>query len=289
MKIKDTLHQPLLSWMMKREAIRLLRVAGEPWPWTDDPILRDYKFCNVFRRFDRTTEHYCKWMVKCFEQGFSPTLNTMAYRLFNLPSTMDRLPPVKRLPSYTWRVRLEAMHASARTMFGSAYMITNARSSMPKYKLVLQSLEAACAESTEYSTTRIDRMLLKNSRMQQLHWALCRLPMVGPFLAYEIVTDLRYYYNFDDVNEWANLGPGARRGLNRLHGFDIRTRWNAHAALDKMQHLLHAVRQDWPWANTKDLLHLREIEHSLCEYDKYTRVKTGQGRMKSKYIPKGYS
>jgi hypothetical protein len=30
-------------------------------------------------------------------------------------------------------------------------------------------------------------------------------------------------------------------------------------------------------------LELREIEHSLCETDKWLRVKAGQGRLRSKY------
>ena len=28
---------------------------------------------------------------------------------------------------------------------------------------------------------------------------------------------------------------------------------------------------------------LREIEHSLCEFDKYERIRLGQGRPKQKY------
>jgi hypothetical protein len=31
---------------------------------------------------------------------------------------------------------------------------------------------------------------------------------------------------------------------------------------------------------------MREIEHSLCEFDKYMRVKRGEGRPRSKYQPR---
>ena len=40
-----------LYWYFASERHRVFerRVAGEPDPWTDDPILREFKFCNVFR------------------------------------------------------------------------------------------------------------------------------------------------------------------------------------------------------------------------------------------------
>ena len=45
-----------LQWITEREAIRLRRIAGNPPPWTDDPILREWSFCNVCREADHTTE-----------------------------------------------------------------------------------------------------------------------------------------------------------------------------------------------------------------------------------------
>jgi ppGpp synthetase/RelA/SpoT-type nucleotidyltranferase len=31
---------------------------------------------------------------------------------------------------------------------------------------------------------------------------------------------------------------------------------------------------------------MREVEHSLCEFDKYERTRLGQGRPRSKYVHK---
>ena len=45
----------LVAFMSERYAIFKRRKAGEKWPWTTDPILRDAKFCNVFRESDRTS------------------------------------------------------------------------------------------------------------------------------------------------------------------------------------------------------------------------------------------
>jgi alpha-glutamyl/putrescinyl thymine pyrophosphorylase clade 1 len=41
--------EPAIYFITEREQIRRRREAGEPKPWTTDPILRDFSFCNVQR------------------------------------------------------------------------------------------------------------------------------------------------------------------------------------------------------------------------------------------------
>jgi hypothetical protein len=48
--------QQLLNFITERESIRRKREAGLPFPWTDNPILRDYKFCNISREHDAVTK-----------------------------------------------------------------------------------------------------------------------------------------------------------------------------------------------------------------------------------------
>jgi 5-hmdU DNA kinase, helical domain len=49
----------LVCWIEKREAIRVKKEAGAARPWSDDPILNEWSFCNVRREDDRTT----KWVA----------------------------------------------------------------------------------------------------------------------------------------------------------------------------------------------------------------------------------
>jgi hypothetical protein len=48
-----------LYWYFASERQQMFarRVAGEPGPWTEDPILREFKFCNVFRAADRVSQY----------------------------------------------------------------------------------------------------------------------------------------------------------------------------------------------------------------------------------------
>lgn len=43
------------AWCIDREAVRRKRAAGEPPPWTGDPVLRQGRFLNVFREDDPGT------------------------------------------------------------------------------------------------------------------------------------------------------------------------------------------------------------------------------------------
>ena len=55
-KLLSTEHgAQLFTYMLERENIRRRKEAGDPAPWTDDPILREFSFTNVRRSDDRTT------------------------------------------------------------------------------------------------------------------------------------------------------------------------------------------------------------------------------------------
>ena len=43
------------AYLTERENIRQRRLAGIKWPWTDDPILCEWKFTNVKREHDATS------------------------------------------------------------------------------------------------------------------------------------------------------------------------------------------------------------------------------------------
>jgi hypothetical protein len=120
----------------------------------------------------------------------------------------------------------------------------------------------------------------------------------GGFLAYEVATDLRhtrYLCDAPDIMTWANPGPGAKRGLNRLFGRPLKQEVSRSQAIEEMQAILSWSLKDMPtWVRSdakdfkrypKPRLEMRDIEHSLCEVDKYLRVQTGAGRPRAKFNP----
>jgi hypothetical protein len=82
---------------------------------------------------------------------------------------------------------------------------------------------------------------------------------------------------------WANAGPGAKRGLNRLHGRRIDIAPSKHGWNAEMGELLNHAPTRLGKHVPIDQFDMRSVEHSLCEWDKYQRVELGQGKPRSLY------
>ena len=112
------------------------------------------------------------------------------------------------------------------------------------------------------------------------------LPYKGfaKFISYEVVTDLRHTKHLNeakDIMTWANPGPGAKRGLNRISGNELNEPIHIKRAVEQMQDLLeYSVEKLEPFVPA---LEMRDIEHCLCEFDKYERTRLNQGRPRAKY------
>jgi len=160
-----------------------------------------------------------------------------------------------------------------------------------------------------------------NISAEMLWGWLRRFPYLGDFMAYEIVTDLDQTFRFTDRLGWANPGPGATRGLGRVfQGRLDYFRANQKQVLNTlMQALLAESRkpENWPqergpsgfdplgsleahqnYRHQTDSLppdgtmlwgwpawDMRTVEHTLCEFDKYERVRTGEGRPRQVFRP----
>lgn len=269
-----------LYWMDERQRIYRKRQSGHPFPWTIDPILRTFRFCNVYREQDRVTiwirqhwrEPYCNhpnlWFAMCIA------------RAINWPDTLAAIGfPDRWRPGNVLRVMTTRQERGLKIYTG-AYML-GSRS--------LQGLK-----KPYYTAYMMLDPLWKATRRSPPPWTVpgCTLEAAtryldgfhgwGPFLAYEVATDLRhtrYLKGAPDVMTWCNIGPGARRGLNRLAGRPVR----GHP-IPKPQQLLAEAREILGWVTQhrdKELLptlEMRDIEHSLCEFDKYERVRLAEVR-----------
>lgn len=74
---RDGVYELYWTFASRRQQAFERRAAGEPAPWTDDPILRAYKFCNVFRAADRVSQYLIR------EVAYGPEERSTADRLFS--------------------------------------------------------------------------------------------------------------------------------------------------------------------------------------------------------------
>ena len=289
-------HRVLRDFMLERHKIYTLKTMGAARPWSRDSILNNYKFTNVYRELDRVTvwirqhirepyaDHPNLWFMLCIARqiNWPPTLTELidcGKRTWPLDETWD------------WRASMGLMRAMAKgghKVYTGAYMLTaNAGGLLNKVPGMFDKPEITCKlvlNGVWKDRAKIEPRM--HTTMQEATEVFKdKYTGFGGFMAYEVTCDLRhtrYLRNAPDKLTWAHAGPGALRGLNRLLGKPAKQRpfLSTDAAVDAMQHLLEKIHPDWPYDPP---LEMREIEHSLCEFDKYERARLGEGRPRSQY------
>ena len=75
-------------WIEERERIRRVKEEDkqEP-PWTRDPILQEFKFCQVYREDDRTTRWFREHIREPLRNKPEVLMATVIFRFFNLIET----------------------------------------------------------------------------------------------------------------------------------------------------------------------------------------------------------
>ncbi len=287
---------PLWYWINERHWIYLRRRSNKPWPWTKDPILQDYRFCNVFRELDVVTQWIRRRWCANYRDHSTLWFAMAVARQINWPDTLEEIGYPDAWQPERVRKIMKARAKRKETVYTGAYIITAGGQPGPKidYTIdkVLTPLWRSRLAFDYFNTVRTDTMMrlaLKTPfpKLEDAWDVLIQHEGFGPFLSYEVVTDLRwttYLNTASDIMTWANAGPGAKRGLNRLFGRPTKYRLDSDQALEEMRKLLAMSQQkNRPLGDHVPALEMRDIEHSLCEVDKYLRVKNGEGKPRSRY------
>lgn len=282
-KVQDFFH-----FCNERHLIYVKRfIRKEPYPWTDDPILQEYKFTNIYRELDTGTI----WCREKIRDPYSthPELffNIASYRLYNWIGTQAVLGFITDYNAQHYMDLAYQMRERGEKIFTGAHMLPGVRG-MDKIQSIFGTYlvnlwENRRSTDPEYGDT-----------LEAAFHRLMKMPGFGPFLAYEVISDLRwtrYLYNATDINTWANPGPGAQRGIIRLHGVSPRVKGYKKDPrvsslrygdyVRRMQELLYVsglYLREW-----MPIMEMRDIEHSLCEWDKYERVRNGEGHPRARY------
>lgn len=299
----------MAAFMRERHNIYLKRKMGQRGPWTRDDVLNTYRFCNIFRELDTVTI----WIRKNIRERYAdhPRLWLMLAiaRYINWPDTLQEIMdgPGFGWPSFdSWEPKhltaaLEARAARGDKVYTGAYMIRAESDpnapwySWTKHRYISEIVIGRLWEDREMWEDFLDNHVLGGLlplggfRLESV-WSLFQNKRYigwGPFMAYEVVTDMRhtrYLRDAPDIMTWANAGPGALRGLNRLHERELNQRLSPMDATEEMRYILGVLnsRPDL-WPEKFPRLEMRDVEHTLCEFDKYLRVKAGEGRPRAKY------
>jgi len=275
-------------WQTERESIRIKKESDVlPSPWTDDPILQEFKFCQVFREDDRTTRWFRNHIREPMRNEEDVLMATIIFRWFNLIETGRTLIDHDLLRKWNRKKAIYEITKQPKWITG-AYIIKTPNG-MDKVTGVAECVSHIW-KARESILSRLHENLAKGESSLEATWLILRdYPYMGPFMAYEVVTDLRHTYlleNANDIMTWANAGPGAMRGLNRLTGRELDYSRKSHPWCEEMQDLFEQVKKILApsiiFRNGANY-EMREIEGGLCEFDKYSRIYKKEGRTRSVY------
>ena len=269
----------------ERHNVYLNKEAGKPKPWTQDSILQQWKFCNVFRKLDKQSQWLINNIIEPHKDLDPATLlfNIFVFRSFNWYPTYEYLSVAMNNGEWFEEWDNPKVQDLLRTAVGlnnqlisSAYMIRGLEGK-PKWESIPDTLNQIYKDKDE-----LIQVVTSSNELQKAYdfiifknyWGW------GPFTTYQIMLDLTYtpiLNNPSDLNSWCTFGPGAERGLREIWpDIPLTSEWMLEAAKTL---LIDQVKYREPQVPE---LNLQDIEFCLCELSKYRRIKAG-GKGKERY------
>lgn len=283
-------------------------IDHSPAPWTTNEIFSKYKFCNLYREHDRSSQ----WEIRNIIMDDSLTdknlvWKILVYRTFNNPETFARamnkwpngIPNIEDYNEDEFAAHIDDIRSMGLNPFTNAYSISGnivAGDSIDNafchtvIPAIYRSIDAICT-------------VLDNADVpEQIVTFLMTLPGASAFTAHEYYQDLTYISIYTDraimkfgQNDFTNLGPGSSQGVRlmfpRLRGAE---QLSCYAYLqDIAEERLEEIGLDngelMPYVSwnkktrkydviTECNLSLNQIEGALCEFSKYVRILRNTGR-----------
>jgi len=261
----------------ERQRIFMKRFMGEVGPWTDDPILRQYRFTNAYRASDRVSQFLIRRVAYAGLQSPVETFfRIILCKLFNRTSTWQHL--TERLGTPSWEDYdyehydqiLTALLESGRAIYSPAYIMPAGRRTFGfrrKHRNHLKLLEMMMNDDVP---ARVADSLTLRAAFEIMR----SYPLIGDFLAYQYVIDLNYSnLTAHSENEFVMPGPGARDGIRKcfVHSGGLSDADIIHRVCEHQEAEFESRGIDFPglWGRPLQLI---DCQNLFCEVDKYARV-----------------
>lgn len=241
------LHEFFITLYERQRIWKRRFIEKRPRPWTDDPILSDYKFTNVYRELDRNSQ----WMIRNILLDDGLTLKDliwkmMVFRFFNnpetfefdpseSPSTGDLIADKGFTSAKRWRNGIPGYDEYGENEFAGLIASVRAKGLNPYTTAYLINSQATPGKSRDYCYTHLviptlhkclDRLITTVVRARQPRHIieyLRTLPAVADFIAHEFYQDFTYIPRYTPrkfmrftADDYTNVGPGAAVGIRLI-------------------------------------------------------------------------
>ncbi len=261
-----------VSWFIQeRLSIWKKKMDKEMHPLTDDPILSKYKFCNVFREFDRQTIEFHTLLKPLIYNNLALWLLNMLYcRIVANEETIKNAGLLSFDTTHNERV-YEKLVSMKRPMYGTPYVFP------------ISVIQNGPTPTRELFITKHLPMVMQEVAKEVASWnkksVYEGLQKIIPIFGYElnfhwteVLIDLAYQYpHFVNLFDRFPCGPGAAPTLSKINPtrdptllvIDLARTYTDTGLTYKGQPLVLSA-ENW--------------EGIACEFRKYTNLKNGFGR-----------
>ena len=263
-----------IAFVHAREEMRKHKEKfGGPGPHSDDPVLANYTFCNINREDDYVTkfihEHF---RVPFSDKGRTFMVRQMLFcRIFNEPAVLELVCPLTA-DTETAIALLEEYKAAGNKVMRGAYLMPPHGAGSAAKGIVRHWL----SDVVDGATKGKHNDYTYKTNLAQVAEMLMRVTGVGPFIANQVCTDLRYVPvwgpSYTDWMTFILCGPGTRRGMNRFMGRDL----SALGSDAKFTAELLQIRDSLSGELSANIqgyyVDPNNLSNSFCEFDKYERA-----------------
>jgi len=255
------------DFIMEREHIRILKDKNIPKPWTKNEILRGYHFTNVRREDDAVSRFlFNEWYPHFADQNNNKKWGAiMVARFINNPDSLRIILRDMKAGNYkAAKYCLSELIGNNKVIFRSAYL-------QPEIKGVTR-----LDKIFDILMPQIMEIDIPLTSLAEAVKAVTSIKYFGEFIAGQIVLDGIHVLDtsgvqnpWTDIHTFAPIGPGSVRGLNRLRERDLKSKMKRPQYETEISELhICPGMADW---------RAFDLEHALCEWDKYERLLWGQG------------
>jgi hypothetical protein len=282
------------QFAFERQEIFFKRVRGLLPPWTSDPILRNYRFTNVYRVSDRVSQHLIRHVIYEGDQSEEELFfRVLLFKLFNRIETwellQDSVGPIRwrtfDLDQYA-RVLDNALRIGAR-LYSAAYIIPcppfDAERKHRNHLVLLHKM----------MKDQLPRKVAAARSLESVFSLLRSYPSIGDFLAYQFAIDLNYspLTSFSEM-EFVVAGPGARSGIRKAFqdasGMSDEEVIRAVTESSSKEFERRGLAFRGLWGRPLQLIDCQSL---FCEVDKYSRLAhpeingSSRKRIKQRFVP----
>ena len=297
MKKRQEVYDLYWYFACERQSIFWKKLNGDKLPWTNDEILQEYKFCNSYRVNDRVSQYLLRNVIYNGKKYSNDDIifRIILFKLFNKESTWELLlnnfgdVTLKTFSMKKYSEVLENAISNGVKIYNDAYIscANKAFGYDRKHDNHLALLNKMFIED------KMQHKILECKTMQEAFDIIKSYPLIGNFMAYQLVTDINYS---DAVNwmedEFTVAGPGSLRGIKKcfIDKGDMTNEDIIKYMYKNQDKEFKRLNLDFKRIGNRPL-QLIDCQNIFCELDKYLRqkmpnLKSNRTKIKKKYKPK---